>query len=119
MSGVGKCGWVVLLLILCAPAAAHLSRGPGESHFSLRGWLLSVCHQRSPLRGTQRQNPQHPNEPFNALEQQNRSDSLYSSLNPGLLVNETISVPRFIFVFPGADRVGPVPDPAFLCTFLI
>lgn len=114
MSGVGKCGWVILLLILCAPAAAHLSRGP-----SLRGWLLRVCHQRSPLRGTQRQNPQRPNEPFNALEEQNRGDSLYSSPNPGVLVNETISVPPFIFAFSGADRVGPVPDPAFLCTFLI
>jgi hypothetical protein len=121
MSGVGKVGLGILLLILCVPAA-RLSRRAGfyGQQFSLSGWLMRVCHQRPVPRGTQRHSPRNPNEPLNAvLEQQGKSDSTGSAAAPAAIVYQAVPTPALILPLKGADMAGSVPDRAFLCTFLI
>jgi hypothetical protein len=122
MSGVGKVGLGILLLILCVPAAARLSRRPGScgQQFSLCGWLMRVGHQRPVPRGTQRRSPRNPNEPLNpVVEQENGSDTTGSAAAPAGIIHQAVPIPAFIFASLGADRAVSAPNPEFLCTFLI
>ena len=121
MAGVGKIGLVILLLVLCAPAAARLSRHSGKGQtFSLPEWLMNVCHQRSGPRGTQRRSSQHPTEPLNAVvEQESRGDSHCTATHLPLALAEEIVVPAIILPFISIAETSPVSDPAFRCTFLI
>lgn len=119
MPGVGKLGLGVLLLILCVPAA-RLSRPAGlcGQQFSVSGWLMRVCHHRPP-RGTQRHSSRNPNEPLNAVvEQQSESDSTGSAAESAAIVQPAVPA-AFILLFIGADTANSVPDSASLCTFLI
>jgi|SRR5579864_6679778 len=122
MAGVGKIGLVILLLVLCAPAAARLARHSGNGRaFSLPEWLMNVCHHTSGPRGTQRRNPQHPTEPLNAVvEQESRRGFHGSVLRPQVLISEPLAArPAFIFPVISIVPAIPVSDPAFRCTFLI
>jgi hypothetical protein len=121
MPGVGKVGLGILLLILCVPSVARLSQPAGLAgqRFSVSGWLMRVCHHRPP-RGTQRHNSRNPNDPLNAVvEQQSESDSTGSAAEPAAIVHEAVSTAAFILPFIGADTANSIPDAASLCTFLI
>ena len=121
MAGVGKIGVMILLLLLCAPAAARLSRNSGYGPcFSLSGWLMNVCHHRSRPRGTQRRSGRQANKPLNALvEQESRRDSHCAVIFQQPMVQKAIvSLPR-ILPFISIAKASPVSDPAFRCTFLI
>ncbi|HKW27622.1 MAG TPA: hypothetical protein VJN48_17680 [Terriglobales bacterium] len=121
MAGVGKIGIVLLLLALCAPAAARLSRQSASRRgFSLPEWLMNVCHHRPGQRGTQRKNRQHPTEPLNAvLEQESRGDSHVNVVRPQAFVSEPVAVPALIFPLISIAQASPASEPAFRCTFLI
>lgn len=121
MSGVGKVGLVVLLVFLCAPVAARVSRHAGLGQgFSLPRWLMNVCHHRQPPRGTQRRGSHHPGEPLNALvEQQSRSESTAYAVRPAAEIGQAVAVPAFVPRGVGRSQPAPIPDSAFLCTFLI
>ncbi len=121
MVGAGKFGLVILLLALCAPAAARLSRRSGNGRaFSLPEWLVNVCHHPSGSRGTQRRSTQHATEPLNAVvEQESRGDSYGSMICQQTFVAEPGAVPALIFLLISIAQPSPVSDPAFRCTFLI
>lgn len=121
MAGVGKAGTVILLLILCAPAAArHSGASAYGQRFSLSGWLLSVCHPHQPSRGTQRRGSRPPDEPLNALvEQQSRSELSCGASGPAAARHKPFAIPAFILLFIRGENAGAIIDPAFLCTFLI
>ena len=122
MAGVGKIGLLILLLVLCAPAAARLSRHSGRGQaFGLPEWLMNVCHHRPVPRGTQRRNPQHPTEPLNAVvEQESRRGFPGNVLRPQVLKAELMAaLPLFIFPAVSITQAIPVSDPVFRCTFLI
>ena len=121
MSGVGKIGLGVLLLILCVPAIARLSQHTGlcGQRFSVSGWLMRVCHHR-PSRGTQRHSSRDPDEPLNAVaEQQSGKDPTGSAAEPAAIVYPEVPAPAFILPCIGADTANFVADPAILGTFLI
>src|SRR5579864_7516961 len=120
MTGVGKLGLVILLLALCAPAAARLSKHSGTGRaFRLPEWLMNVCHHPSGSRGTQRRSTQHPTEPLNAVvEQESRGDLHGNVLRPQAFIQEPIgALPAFIFSSASLAQAIPVSDPAFRCTF--
>jgi hypothetical protein len=121
MAGVGKIGLVILLLVLCAPAASRLSRNSGYGRcFSLSGWLMNVCQHRSRPRGTQRRSGRQANEPLNALvEQESRSDSHCTVIFQQPMIQKAVVSPARILPFTGLTKANPVSDPAFRCTFLI
>src|SRR6185437_1706148 len=121
MTGVGKIGTAVLLLVLSLPIAARLS-GPSAygRQFSLSGWLLSVCHHHQPSRGTHRRNSHRPEEPLNALLEQQRQNELRCGATCSATpVHSGFAIPAFILPFLGGEKAGAIDDPAFLCTFLI
>lgn len=119
MPGGGKFGVLLLLLILIVPGARLSRRAfPGGVN-SWSSWLARVCHHGHGQRGTQRRSPRRPDEPLNALpEQQRASDSGAGALRSQALAplagNSLVpviwkrSVPPALFT-----------DPAFLCTFQI
>ena len=121
MAGVGKIGLVILLLVLCAPVAARLSRHSGNGQaFSLPEWLMSVCHHPSGSRGTQRRNPQHPIEPLNAVvEQESRGDSQCIVSRPQPPVAKAVVNCERSFVLVSMVEASLITDLAFRCTFLI
>jgi hypothetical protein len=122
MAGVGKIGLVILVLVLCAPAAARLSRHSGTGQaFSLPEWLMNVCHHRPGPRGTQRRNPQHPTEPLNAVvEQESRRGFHGNVLRPQVFIPGPVAaLPAFIFPAVSITPAIPASDPVFRCTFLI
>ena len=122
MAGVGKIGLVILVLVLCAPAAARLSRHSGTRQaFSLPEWLINVCHHRPGQRGTQRRNRQHPTEPLNAvLEQESRRGFHGNVLRLQVFIPEPVTgLPAFIVPTISIVQAIPVFDLAFLCIFLI
>lgn len=121
MPGVGKIGRLVLLLALCIPAAAHLSRRsalPGEP-FSVSGLVMRVCHQGPVSRGTHQHSQGSSNEPLNALLEQDRGDSTSWTVRPPLGDAAAVTLPQFRPRYRAAHHSGPGPDPAFLCSFLI
>lgn len=119
MAGVGKIGLAILLLALCVPAAARLSRRAGLAGqpFNLPGWLLRVCHHGSVPRGTQRRSPQAPAEPVNALRAQDKSDSSSAVPLAGMII-ERAALPGLRLLITGGDPPC-LSLRAFLCTFLI
>jgi hypothetical protein len=121
MAGVGKIGLMILLLLLCALAAARLPQNSGYGRcFSLSGWLMNVCHHRSRPRGTQRRSGRHANEPVNALvEQESRGDSHCTVILQQPAVQKAVVSPARILPFISMAKSSPVSDPAFRCTFLI
>jgi hypothetical protein len=121
MAAVGKIGLVILLLVLCAPTAARLSRHSGRGRaFSLPEWLVNVCQHRSDPRGTQRRNSHHPTEPLNAVvEQESRGDFHGNVIRPQVFGAEPVAVPALIFPLISIAQVSRASDPAFRCTFLI
>ncbi|HET7750143.1 MAG TPA: hypothetical protein VFK81_12235 [Terriglobales bacterium] len=121
MTGVGKTGLIVLLLALCAPGAARLSRHSASGRaVSLPGWLINICHHRSGPRGTQRRNSHHPTEPFNAVvERESRGDFYSDVIRPQAVYPEVAAVPALIFPLISITQASPISDPAFRCTFLI
>ncbi|HKW67515.1 MAG TPA: hypothetical protein VJP04_09525 [Terriglobales bacterium] len=122
MAGVGKVGLIILLLVLCAPAAARHCKHSGKGQaFSLPEWLMNVCHHTSGPRGTQRRNSQHPTEPLNAVvEQESRRGFHGNVLRPQVFIPEPVAaLPAFIFPAVSITPAIPVSDPAFRCTFLI
>ena len=121
MAGVGKIGLMILLLLLCAPAAARLSRNSGYGRcFSLSGWLMNVCHHRSRPRGTQRRSGRQTNEPLNALvEQESRGDSHCTVIFQQPMVQKAVVSPAHILPFISLAKANLVSDPAFRCTLLI
>lgn len=120
MAGVGKIGLVILLLMLCVPVSGRLARSSGVGRpLGLPGWLMRVCHHGPVPRGTQRRSRRHPNEPLTPLlEQQSGSDLAGHAVRTASVFHDTTNVSRLmpLFLVTGS---GPVPDPAFLCTFLI
>lgn len=121
MAGVGKIGLMILLLLLCAPAAARLAGCSGHGRqLSLPVWLMNVCHHRKGPRGTQRRSGRQPNEPLNALvEQESRSDSHGIAIRPQAVVAKPVAVPALILPSIRIAQASPVSDLAFRCTFLI
>lgn len=120
MAGVGKLGLILLLLVLCVPVAARLS-GPSAygRRFSL-GWLIHVCHHPQHSRGTQRRTPPRPDEPLNALlEDGSKTDLSCAATRSAASAHESFAVPAFLVRLLSATKSGIIPDPAFLCTFLI
>ena len=119
MAGVGKIGTAVLLLVLSVPVAARLSRPSVSGRFSLSGWLMSVCHHRQPSRGTHRRSSHRPEEPLNALlEQQRRSELSCGATCSAAPAHSRFVIPAFILPLVVLEK-GAIVDPAFLCTFLI
>src|SRR5690242_17802484 len=117
MTGVGKLGLVILLLALCAPAAARLSKHSGTGRaFRLPEWLMNVCHHR----GTQRRNRQHPTELLNAVvEQESRGDSQCIVSRPQPAVAKAVVNSERSFLLISVVPASLITDPAFRCTFLI
>jgi hypothetical protein len=107
--------------VLCAPAAARLSRhSAGGRGFSLPEWLMNVCHHSSDPRGTQRPSSQHPTEPLNAvIEQESRGDSQGAASPLPIALAEAIVMPAIVLLLISIAQASPVSDPAFRCTFLI
>lgn len=121
MAGVGKIGTVVLLLVLSVPVAARLSRPSAYGRqFSLSGWLLNVCHHHQPSRGTHRRSSHRPEEPLNALLEQQRQNELRCGATCSAApAHSGFAIPAFILSFISGGKAGPIVNPAFLCTFLI
>ena len=120
MPGVGKLARVILLLVLCTPAAVHVSRRSpfAGQPFGFSGFVMRVCHERLAPRGTHRQNQPLENEPLNALWEQERSNSSCGPLRSSISA-AAITLSQFKARYQAAHRSGPIPDPALLCSFLI
>jgi len=121
MTGVGKLGLVILLLALCAPAAARLSKHSGTGRaFRLPEWLMNVCHHPAGSRGTQRRYRQHPTELLNAVvEQESRGDSQCIVSRPQPAVAKAVVNSERSFLLISVVPASLITDPAFRCTFLI
>src|SRR5689334_16512944 len=120
MTGVGKLGLVILLLALCAPAAARLSKHSGTGRaFRLPEWLMNVCHHPAGSRGTQRRYRQHPTELLNAVEQESRGDSQCIVSRPQPAVAKSVVNSERSFLLISVVPASLITDPAFRCTFLV
>lgn len=120
MAGVGKIG-IVILALVCSPAAARLSGHSGKGQaFRLPGWLINVSRHQSGPRGTQRKNRRHPTQPLNAVvEQESRGDFHSKVVCPQAVIVQPVEIPALILSSISIAQAIPVSDPAFRCTFLI
>ncbi|HLK31704.1 MAG TPA: hypothetical protein VKT29_01360 [Terriglobales bacterium] len=118
---MGKFALAMVLLLLCIPSAARLSRHTNSGQgWNLPGWIVRVCHGSPVSRGTQRRNRKQYEEPLNALlEQQSAGDHAPAGAPQAMPAEAAFTPPHF--VVPGIleNHGGPAGDPAFLCIFLI
>ena len=120
MARVGKLALVILLLLVCLPAAARISRHTRPGHgFSLRALLTQVCHGSPASRGTQRRSRKRLAQPLDPLLERERQ---HDGLCPATRAASAVQ----LILFPGLGPfriASPHParncDSAFLCTLLI